>query len=163
MKRIYPLLLGTTLFLTLVLPMGAMAQPLGTTPQIPPAGPSECAKLRRAATEINAACTQGTVVGHDENGDGTITCDLGTATDVGDWGACALISNIKFIVDFLFWGFLLISIAFFLWGGLKMMTAAGEPEEFEKGRNLVMYAAVGVLVAFAARLLPAALRGFFGL
>ncbi len=37
-----------------------------------------------------------------------------------------------------------------LYGGFQMMTAAGDPEKFSKGRKTLLYAAIGFLVVLLA-------------
>jgi threonine/homoserine/homoserine lactone efflux protein len=39
---------------------------------------------------------------------------------------------------------------FMIWGGYQMVTASGDPKQFEKGRNTLLYAAIGFVVILLA-------------
>ncbi len=49
-----------------------------------------------------------------------------------------------------------------VWGGFQMITAAGDPEKFSKGKKTLLYAAVGfVVVIFASSIAPL-IKNIFG-
>ena len=55
------------------------------------------------------------------------------------------------VIGFLFWDIAIpLTTIMVLVGAFQMMTAAGDPEKFSKGRKTLIYAAIGFGVAFLA-------------
>lgn len=55
------------------------------------------------------------------------------------------------IADWLFSILLIIAVIFLIVAAFYFVTAQGDPERLSKARNMVLYALIGVLIAFAAR------------
>jgi type IV secretory pathway VirB2 component (pilin) len=55
-----------------------------------------------------------------------------------------------------------VAIAFFSWGGLKLLLASGDPEEIGKAKNAFKNGGYGLAVALLAPLLVAVLEGILG-
>jgi len=53
----------------------------------------------------------------------------------------------------------LLSVVFIIIGSLQMVSSAGNPSNFARGREAVMYAVVGVVVAISAYALVAFISG----
>lgn len=49
-----------------------------------------------------------------------------------------------------------------LWGGFQIMTAGGDPEKFRKGRQTILYAAIGLVVILLAQSVKDLIFGIFG-
>jgi len=49
-----------------------------------------------------------------------------------------------------------------VFGGFYYVTAAGDPERVGKGRQFIIYALIGFIIALLARLIPAVVRFFLG-
>jgi len=73
-------------------------------------------------------------------------------------GMCCLLQTIYGITNWLFMALIAISTVFVIWGALKIVTAKDSAEEVEKGRKYIMYAALGLLVAFLAKAVPQIVR-----
>ena len=43
-----------------------------------------------------------------------------------------------------------IALVMFIWGGIQWMTAAGNPEKVTKGRDTLMWAALGLVIIFSS-------------
>jgi len=69
---------------------------------------------------------------------------LGTRVGVGVAGAVEIFARIVGALSF-FTGVL--ALVFFVLGGFRILTAAGNQEKFAKGKTILMYAAVGMVVA----------------
>jgi hypothetical protein len=52
---------------------------------------------------------------------------------------------------------------FIIWGAIQIVTAGGNPEKVKAGRNFILYAAIGMLVALFARAIPAIARSVLGM
>lgn len=73
-------------------------------------------------------------------------------------GLCCLISTIYYAADWVFTFLVIIVILFVLWGASDILQAAGEPEKMNKGRNRIIYAALGLAIALLAKAVPAVVK-----
>ncbi|HUW71958.1 MAG TPA: hypothetical protein VMV66_02110 [Candidatus Humimicrobiaceae bacterium] len=61
-----------------------------------------------------------------------------------------LLDMIAQIANYLFWILLAISIVVIVYAGILFVTASGSAEQVEKARGIILYAIVGIIVAFLA-------------
>jgi hypothetical protein len=61
-----------------------------------------------------------------------------------------LLAMIAQIANYLFWILLAISIVVIVYAGILFVTAAGNAEQVEKARGIILYAIVGIIVAMLA-------------
>lgn len=115
----------------LLLPMVALGQI--TTP------PQTCT-LGRDLSSVSPACTNGATV------------------SIDDYGMCCLLNTISNVTDWIFVILVAVAAVFVILGGVNIVTAGGSPEKVAAGRNYIMYAAVGLLVALLARAVPSIVR-----
>ncbi|MFA4998861.1 MAG: pilin [Candidatus Paceibacterota bacterium] len=115
-------------------------------------GPSNCCKMKRALTVEGTPCGAGSIVGTtvgDSCGSlGTVTC--GTPY----WGAYCLINTLNNITDWVFVVLIALAGLFVIIGAFTFVTSAGDPEKTKKGREYILYAAIGLAVAFLAKAVP---------
>jgi hypothetical protein len=73
---------------------------------------------------------------------------------IEDYGMCCLVNTLYNITDWIF--VILVGLAgiFIIIGAMTLMTAAGDPSKVASGRNYIMYAAIGLIVAFLAKAVP---------
>ncbi len=81
---------------------------------------------------------------------------------VDNWGAICLLDTIYTITDWIFYGLLSLVSVFTVLGGFKIVTSRDSQEEMEKGRDYVLYATVGLIVAFLSRVIPSIAEGVVG-
>ena len=67
---------------------------------------------------------------------------------------CCLMSAISNITNWIFLIFMGVAVIMVIIGGFFMVTSAGNPEQFGKGRTLVIYALIGVIIALLAKFVP---------
>lgn len=115
-------------FLTILIPVAALGQVTG--------GPPEGCNISRDVGVGN--CSQGSC-NFNENSACGMCCLLQTIYNVTDWFFVALVALTTFFVVF---------------GAMKILTARDSAEEVDKGRKYIMYAALGLLVAFLAKAVP---------
>jgi len=72
-----------------------------------------------------------------------------------DCAMCCVLNTIYGITDLIFVVLVAISGIMILLGAFNLLFAAGESEKINKGRNYIIYAAVGLAVGFLARAIPA--------
>ena len=111
----------------LVLPMLALAQP---------AMPGTCTIGSHDLSSINAACTSGASV------------------SIDTYGMCCTVNAIYRITDWIFYILLAVVGVMIVIGAFTIVTAGGSPDKVTAGRNYILYAVIGMIVAFFARAIP---------
>jgi len=98
-----------------------------------------------------------------------ITCTL---TNVGslkycnftntECGMCCMINIVYNITNWVFVILMSISSLMIIWGAVMFTTSAGDPEKTGKARQLIIYAAVGIVVALFSQAIPMMLKFVVG-
>ena len=146
MKKILFILL----FASLVMPMLAVAQD----------APQDCCKLRKSITLDGTTYASGVVVGPTG---GTCASSIGAITSTTEkWGLLCAINTFNAATDWVFLFLILIVILLVFWGAYQIMMSAGEPKAVGEGRNKILYAAIGLLVALVARAVPSIVKAVLG-
>jgi len=139
LKKILPALILISFLAVLIIPAAALAQT---------EVPTKCYLTR----EIGFECPSG----------GTRTAPVPCPYSTANCGICCTLNTIYNIVDWFFVALIAIAGFFVLMGAFTFLTSAGSPEGTTKGRNYIMYAAIGVGLAFLAKALPAIVRTIIG-
>lgn len=66
------------------------------------------------------------------------------------------------VTDWIFVFVVVLVIIFVLWGAYNLLTAQGVPEKILLGRNQIIYAAIGMIVALLAKAIPFIVRSILG-
>ena len=138
MKKILPSLILISFLAVLLVPMIVWAQ-----------GPPEACTITRDVGVPK--CSVATI---------PYTCEFDNP--VIPCGICCLMQAFYNITDWIF--FILIAIAglFVILGAMNIIMAGGDPEKVATGRKYIMYAFIGLIVAFLARAIPAIARSVIG-
>ena len=110
-------------------------------------------ELRHDLTDMDPNCTEGATVCYSEE-----DCPPGTPVAP----QCCIMDAILTATDWIFAIVLAIAIIFIIWGAFTLVTAGGSPEKALKGRNYIIYAVVGFIVALLAKAIPAIAAWFLG-
>jgi len=149
------ILIGLVLATILATPLAALAV----------SGPQECCKLRRAITIDAGAFTQGLIVGP-TTGTGCIIGGAAvTITEAGataNWGTLCFLNVFNGIIDWMFTVLIILVVFFTTLGAFQMITASGNSEKVSKGKDYILYAAIGLAVAFISRALPGFIKTIAG-
>ena len=146
MKRNFPTLVLVSLLAVLFVPMIASAQP------------PECCRMKRAVTIDTVKADPGAIVGPKDG-----YCPIGAITvTTENWGLFCLMNTINAVVDWIFIFLIAVTVIFVLMGAATILTAAGSPEKVATGRNYILYAVIGLLLAFVARAVPSVVRAVVG-
>lgn len=81
----------------------------------------------------------------------------------GNCGMCCLLNSIYVITDWVFVILVAISVLMIIYGALLFTTSSGDPEKTGKARQLILFAAVGLAIAFLAKAVPAIVKIILGL
>jgi hypothetical protein len=88
----------------------------------------------------------------------TSTCPTtGTASNncvTPDWGTLCLINAIAKITNWVTYIALSVVAVMVIMGALNITTAAGNPEKVTTGRNYILFAVVGLVIAILSRAIP---------
>ncbi|MBU4351119.1 hypothetical protein L6250_01075 [Candidatus Parcubacteria bacterium] len=145
----YVLLLGI-LIVSLVLPVIASAQ-------------IECCRLTKAIImkegAIDVTYPAGSVVGA---ANGTCPLTEGTISTTDKWGVICFLNMMNIVINWIFLALMILVIILVLFGAFNLMTAAGDTVKVKKGRDMIMYASIGLVVALIARAVPSIVRSIFG-
>lgn len=98
--------------------------------------------------------------------DTTINCNGATICNYSETGrncgVCCVLNTVYVITDWVFAALILVSVVVIILAGFKMVTASGSAEKVGEARQSIIYAAVGIAVAFLARAVPLAVKFILG-
>jgi len=151
MKKILSALILISFLAVLVVPMVVSAQDPG---EVVPAEITKC-KMRHNLT------------GSDWTGRGFICAPSGSdcvfsAADK-TCAICCLMDTIYTVTDWIFVGVVALVIIFVLMGAFNILTAGGSPEKVKTGRDYIIWAMAGMLVALLAKAIPWVVRNIMGM
>lgn len=147
MKKILPALVIISFLAVMLLPMVSSAQK----------PPQECCKLKRALTLDGTTCATDSIVGEVVGacpGNSALNITCGTSA----WGMFCLLNTIYNVIDWIFIILVAVVGLFVIMGAVTILTAAGAPEKITKGRDYILYAAIGLVVALLAKAIPGIVR-----
>lgn len=148
MKKIFFILVFTCLLGSLVLPMIVLAD---DTLQ-------DCCKLRKDIQIDADSCVKDSIVGPSGG-----SCTIGSINCTTEkWGLFCVLNTIYAVTDWAFLVIVAIVIILVILGALNIMTSAGSPEKVKAGRDQIMYAAIGMVIAIIARAVPSIVRAIVG-
>ena len=79
-----------------------------------------------------------------------------------NWGMICLLDSVYSVTDWIFYGLLALVSVLTIWGGFTIVTAGDDSEKVKKGKDFVVYATVGLIVAFLSRVIPSIAEGIVG-
>ena len=120
-----------------------------------PAIPIDCGSGTFTAWCVLDATT-GSISSHGDC-NGTPACKL---VPYAGYGVACIMNAIAKATDWIFAIVLAIAIIFIIWGAFTLVTAGGSPEKALKGRNYIIYAVVGFIVALLAKAIPGIAKWF---
>ena len=88
----------------------------------------------------------------------SLNCTTNCAYETGSCAMCCLLNSIYVITDWIFVILIAISMMMIIYGAVLFTTSSGDPEKTGKARQLILFAAVGLAVAFFARAVPALVK-----
>jgi len=134
--------------------LGLMVAPIMVLAQVPPAEVTGC-KMRHDLTGTDWE-KRGFICAGEE-----LPCEF-TDTDY-TCGTCCLLDTIYTVTDWIFIGVAVIAMIFVLLGAYNIVTAGGVPEKVAIGKNYILYAVIGFILALIARAIPSIARSILGM
>jgi hypothetical protein len=77
-------------------------------------------------------------------------------------GICCVLNTVYVITDWAFAILILVSVVVIILAGFKMVTASGSADKVNEARQSIVFAVVGIAVAFLARAVPLAVKFILG-
>ncbi len=118
--------------------------------------------------ECNNGCEDGACIegsGEEDNGDG----DNGDSTTTGasitldnPLNADSFTDLIDGLINFIFYLGLAVAPIMFIVGGFVFLTSSGDPTKVAKGKNIMLYTAIGLAIVIAAKGLVLVLKDILG-
>lgn len=150
MKKFLPALISLALLAAFVLPLVTSAAV---------SGPGECCKLRRAISLEGTTFPADSIVGETVGNSCTIggqSVSITQGTNL--WGIACLINTLNSVTDWIFTILVAVAMIMVIIGAMQFLMSAGDPEKTKSGRNYIMYALIGLVLAFLARAIPAVFK-----
>jgi len=129
--------------------------------------PIKCCVLKRDVPKLCAGNTCQTGYCASENGTSSdclgLTCSgfYGGSTP-GIWTVICTLSTIYYVTDWIFYISLLISGVMVLAGSFMIATSAGNSQQWQKGKDVILYAMIGLAVALFSKIFPGIVKFFLG-
>jgi len=104
----------------------------------------------------------------------TDTCTLGDGDEVGplthtsasnktdQWGIICLMNTMTTVTNWIFYLMMVFVVVMIVIGGATYMLSAGNPEKAGKGKTMIIYGIVGLVIALIARLIPSVVKMIIG-
>ena len=89
-------------------------------------------------------------------------CD-NVETGDADCGVCCLLMSMKRVTDWIFYLMMVFVVVMIVIGGATYMLAAGNPEKAGKGKQMIIYGIIGLVIALIARLIPSVVKMIVGM
>lgn len=143
--------------LTLLLLLAAFLMPTSVLAQgkIP-----NCCKVGREVTFDGVIYAKDSTVGWED------TCNLTNSPPnrkTKQWGLICLLGTVYVIVDWVFVFLIAFVGVMIILGAFTLVTAAGEPDKVKKGKNYILYGAIGLIFGLLAKAIPPLIETLVGL
>ena len=116
-----------------------------------------------ASNALAAGPVEGCTLSHDiKIKSGTATSGTVLTSSDDDWGMLCLLDSVYNVTDWIFYGLLSLVSVFTVYGGFMIVMAGGDSEKVTAGRNYIIYATVGLVVAFLSKVIPSIAEGIVG-
>lgn len=126
--------------------------------------PPNCCKIGKDVEFDGETYNEGKYVGGEDK------CNLTSPeTDLTDiyennkkWGLICLFSTIEVAVDYIFIFLTAFVGVMVLLGAFNIVTAGADPAKVKKGKDYIVFAAIGLVIALLAKAVPAFIEGLLG-
>ncbi|MBZ9578312.1 hypothetical protein KJA14_00445 [Patescibacteria group bacterium] len=152
MSKIILVLALVSLLSLLLLPMVALAQ----------IEIKECCTLHKTITVDTVTCNEDTVAAPDA----AAAADCAgayCAASADVWGMFCILNTIYRVTDWVSYILFAFVGVMIIIGAFTIVTAGGSPDKVSSGRNYIVYAIIGLVVAFFARAIPALVKAVIGM
>ena len=150
MKRIFLIAATFLLVSVIVIPAVSLAQD----------SPLRCCKLNREVKFEGVTYNKNDRAG--SGGVGTCTLTGGEYKETKSWTLVCLLSTIIVVTDWIFAFAIGLVSLLVIFGAYTITTAAGDPTKMKSGRNYIMYALLGFVLALFSKAIPDLVTALMG-
>ena len=125
-------------------------------------GMKECCTLRKEVTVDTVTCTAGTVAAPASTA--AARC-VGTycSASAPKWGMFCILNTIYTVTDWMFVILMGVAVIMVLLGAFTIVTAGGATEKVTSGRQYILMALVGFIIAILAKAIPSIAKTIIGI
>jgi hypothetical protein len=80
----------------------------------------------------------------------------------GIWGMIAILNTLYTATNWIFIVLIILVGLFIIFGGITIATAGGDPNKVNSGKNYMLYALIGLVIAFLSKALPTIVTALLG-
>lgn len=91
------------------------------------------------------------------------SCGQGQTVNVDRFGICCAFNAVYMVTGWIFWFLLALVVLLVIIGAFFILTAAGDAAKVTTGRNFIIYACIGLIIALMARAIPSIAKALMGL
>jgi len=128
-------------------------------------GPGDCITGGETNCALETGDTIGptyaTVTGYDTADPPAPNAWVSHYTD--EWGMICLVNTVYNVTNWIFYLLMVIVVVMVVIGGATYMLASGDPERAGKGKSIIIYGIVGLVIALLARLIPSVVKLIVGM
>ncbi|MDP3093919.1 MAG: hypothetical protein Q8N16_04170 [bacterium] len=123
--------------------------------------PVECCRMVKDMKVSGVNYSKNDIVGPGDAA--SANCPLGNiVANTDNWGVVCFLNMLNIVINWIFIALMILVIILTLSGAFNLMTSAGDVEKVKTGRDRIMYAAIGLVVALIARAIPSIVKAIFG-
>jgi len=141
MKKVFLSFILISLLAVIALPTMVLAQPV-----------EGCTIRHIEVADLDPGCVPG----------GVVPVDI-SETDTSAWGMCCMLDAVYTVIDWVFFGLIAVVGLFTIWGAFDILTAGGNTEKVTAGRQRIMYAMIGLVVALLSKAVPSLVKALIGI
>ena len=79
------------------------------------------------------------------------------------WGMCCLVNTVYNVTDWIFYLLMIAVVVLVVIGGAMYMMSGGNPETAGKGKTIIIYGIVGLVISLLAKLIPSVVKLIVGM
>jgi len=136
MKKVLPALFLTSLLAVSFVPFAALAQDEGVR-KIPEC---TCTEVKHNLGQYITGCEPGATI-----------CEEGTGKYIEDGALCCILDLMETVIDYAFVILLIVAGVIIVISAFSFATAAGAPDKVNAARDKLIWALIGIVVAFLSK------------
>jgi hypothetical protein len=129
--------------------------------------PAKCCRLRKTPITLDGdpPCTDSIAAESTEAGkacnDNVVPASV-CGDEKGNWPIYCALSTIYYVTDWIFYLSTITVGLMIIIGAFLIITSAGDTKKWQKGKDVILYAIIGLVVALLSKFFPSIVKFFLG-